>query len=79
MLRCETNRHALRSEGIRSLLSGRVGGDHVVAVTSRRSFSRTPQQLGVSGPRIGGDGNIASATSRRRRRATVSDGGVSNR
>jgi hypothetical protein len=61
VLRCETNRHALRSEGTRSLLSGRVGRDRVVAATSRQGSSQTPHRPGVSGLRDGGDGIIASA------------------
>jgi len=59
--RRETNRHALRSEGIRSLLSGRVGGDRAVAATSRQGSSRTPHQPGVSMLRDRGDDSIAFA------------------
>jgi hypothetical protein len=36
LLRCESKRHALRSGGTRSLLSGRVSGDRSVAETLRR-------------------------------------------
>jgi hypothetical protein len=61
VLRCETNRHALRSEGIRSLLSGRVGGDRAVAVTLRQGSSRTPHRPGVSGLWIESDDIIACA------------------
>jgi hypothetical protein len=49
VLRCETNRHALRSDGTRSLLSGRVGGDRAVAATSRQGSGRTPHRPGIPG------------------------------
>lgn len=61
VLCCETQRHALRPGGTRSLLSGKVGGDRVAAATSRQGSSRTSHRSGVSGPRNRGDGIIASA------------------
>lgn len=49
VLRCETSRHVLRSDGTGSLLSGRVGGDRVVAATSRQGSSRTSHQPYIPG------------------------------
>jgi len=49
MLRCETNRHAPRSGGIRSLLSGMVCGDRAVAATPRQGSERTSHRPGFPG------------------------------
>jgi len=79
VLRCETNRHALRSEGTRSLLSGRVGGDRAVAATSRQGPAEP--RIGRAFPVRGSEAMASSLllTSRRQGRATVCDVGVSNR
>jgi len=49
MLRCETNRHAPRSDGTRSLLSGMVCRDRAVAATSRQGSERTSHRPGFPG------------------------------
>jgi hypothetical protein len=79
VLRCNTHRHALRSEGIRSLLFGRS-----VAIRSwRQRHVRvlTGPRMGRAFPGLGSEVMALSLllTNRRQWRATVNGGGVSNR